>query len=198
MIKGTWDGIQSSTGLIVTDATLTAITITPEDTTIAQGTTEQFTAEGTYSDNTTLDITHIVDWKSSDTGIGVINADGLAEGVASGEVEISASFDVDGDTISEAVTLTVTNATIESITVVPEDSTIEEGESQQFTATGSFSDDSEQDITDLATWLTIDNTVGTISNSPNNRGLFVSIDSGTTIIEATFGGVSGETLLTVE
>ena len=113
-------------------------------------------------------------------------------------VEISASFDVDGDTISATAALTVTSAVIESISVTPDDSTIEVGESQQFTATGTFSDDSEQDITELATWHTIDNTVGTISNSPNSRGLFVSIDFGNTIIEATFGGVSGQTLLTVE
>ena len=197
-ISGAWQGIESSTGLLVTSATLNAITIFPEEATIAQGTTAQFEAEGTFSDDTTLDITDIVDWQSSDTGIGVVNAEGLATGVASGVVEISASFDVDGDTISATAALTVTSAVIESISVTPEDSTIEGGESQQFTATGTFSDDSEQDITELATWHTIDNTVGTISNSPNSRGLFVSIDFGNTIIEATFGGVSGQTLLTVE
>jgi hypothetical protein len=94
--------------------------------------------------------------------------------------------------------LTVTNAIIDSISVTPEDRTIENGANQQFVATGTFSDDSQQDITDLATWLTIDNSVGTISNSPNSRGLFVSIAAGVTVIEATFGGVSGETVLKVK
>lgn len=198
IISGAWQTITSSTNLLVTAATLTSIEISPEAATIAQGTTVQYEAEGTFSDDTTLDITDIVDWTSSDTDVGVINAEGLATGVTPGEVEIKASFDVDDDTISATATLTVTNAVIDSISVTPENSTIEEGENQQFTATGTFSDDSEQDITDLATWLTINNAVGTISNSPNSRGLFVSIDTGNTIIQATFGGVSGETLLTVE
>ena len=198
IISGAWQTITSSTNLLVTAATLTSIEISPEAATVAQGTTVQYEAEGTFSDDTTLDITDIVDWTSSDTDVGVINAEGLATGVTPGEVEIKASFDVDDDTISATATLTVTNADIDSISVTPENSTIEEGENQQFTATGTFSDDSEQDITDLATWLTINNAVGTISNSPNSRGLFVSIDTGNTIIQATFGGVSGETLLTVE
>jgi hypothetical protein len=197
-ISAAWQGIESSTGLLVSSATLNAITITPEEPTIAQGTTAQFEAEGTFSDNSTLDITDIVDWQSVDTSVGVVNAEGLATGVAPGETEISAAFAVNGDTITATAVLTVTNAVIETITITPDDSIIEVGGSRQFTATGTFSDDSEQDITDLATWLTTDNAVGTISNSPNSRGLFVSIDPGSTFIEATFGGVSGQTSLTVE
>ena len=98
---------------------------------------------------------------------------------------------------SATAVLTVTNAVIVSISVTPENSTIENGASQKFTATGTFSDDSEQDITELANWLTFDNSIGTISNSPDSRGSFSSIASGSTTIEASFGGISGETLLTV-
>jgi hypothetical protein len=94
--------------------------------------------------------------------------------------------------------LTVTNAVIISISLSPANSTIAADTNQQFIATGTFSDNSEQDITDLATWFTINNSVGTISNSPNSRGLFVSIDSGSTVIEATFGLINGQTGLTVE
>lgn len=197
-ISAAWQDLQSSTGLSVSGATLTVITISPEEGTIARGTTMQFEAEGTYSDDTILDITDLVEWQSSDTGVGIVNAAGLATGVAPGEVEISITTDVADDTLSATAALTITDAVMESISLAPGDSTIAEGESQQFTATGIFSDDTEQDITDLATWFTSDNSVGTIINSPDSPGLFVSIDTGTVSIEATFGGVSGETLLTVE
>jgi len=198
-ISAAWQGIESSTGLLVASATLTAINVLPEEATIAQGTTAQFEAEGTLSDNTTLeDIADIVDWQSLDTGIGNVNASGLAEGVTPGETEIIATFGADGDAISATAVLTVTDAVIEAISITPDDTIIKVGENQQFTATGTFSDESEQDITDLANWFTIDNAVGTISNSSDSKGLFTSIDSGNTIIEATFGGVSGDTLLTVE
>ena len=196
-ITGAWQGIESNASLLVTDTTLTAVTITPETATIAQGTTVQFEAEGTFSDDTPQDITDIVDWQSTDNGIGIIDTNGLAEGIAPGQADISASYDVGSNTISATAALTVTNAVIESIIVTPENSTIQVDENQQFRATGTFSDNSEQDITELATWLTTNNSVGTISNSSNSRGLFSSIASGATVIKASFGGISGETLLTV-
>ena len=197
-ISAAWQGIQAISSLSVTGASMTAITISPEMGTIARGTTVQFEAEGTYSDDTTLDITDMVDWQSSDTVVGVVNTDGLATGVSAGEVEITARIEVDGDTMSATAALTITDTVIDSIRITPDNLTITEGASQQFNATGTFSDDTEQDITELATWFTTNNSVGTIINSPNSRGLFVSLAPGAVIIEATFGGVRGETLLTVE
>jgi hypothetical protein len=197
-ISGAWQGVDANADLLVSAATLTAITVTPEQATIAQGTTVQFKADGKFSDGSVLDVTDVVDWQSDDQGIGIFKADGLAEGVTAGTTDISAFFEVDGETIEDVAELIVTDAVIESIVITPEDSTIEVEESQQFTATGTFSDDSEQDITELANWLTTDNSVGTISNTSGNRGLFTSTDTGSTTIEANFGGVTGETAITVE
>jgi hypothetical protein len=196
-ITGAWQGIESSASLFVTDAILNAITVTPEAATIAQGTSLQFQAEGSYSDGTFMDITDMVDWQSTDDGIGIVYTDGLAEGIAPGQADITASYDVGGNIISDTAVLTVSDAVIESIIVTPENSTIQVGENQQYSATGTFSDGSEQDITELATWLTTNNSVGTVSNSSDSRGLFSSIASGATDIKASFGGISGETLLTV-
>ena len=83
------------------------------------------------------------------------------------------------------------------MTITPENPTIEMGENQQFTATGIFSDISEQDITELANWLTTDNSVGTISNTSGSRGLFTSTARGTTVIEANFDGTTGNIQITV-
>ncbi|KPJ98007.1 MAG: hypothetical protein AMJ60_09745 [Desulfobacterales bacterium SG8_35] len=197
-ITATWQGIEAATSLSVIGSSLTEITISPEEGSIAQGTTAQFEAQATYSDGTTEDITDMVDWESSDTAVALIYDDGLATGIAPGEIEISAAFVTDGDTLSATAALTITDAVIDSIILTPENSTIAVGASQQFGATGIFSDNSEQDITDLVNWFTSNNSVGTISNSFANKGLFISIASGAVTIEATFGGVSGETLLTVE
>jgi hypothetical protein len=196
-ITGGWQGIESSATLVVTDDELDAITITPDSATIAQGTSLQFQAEGTYTDGTTIDMTDMVDWQSSANSIAVVFADGVAEGIAPGQAEISASFDVKGNTLSATAMLTVTDAVLESIIVTPENSTIQVGENQQYSATGTFSDGSEQDLTGIATWLSTDDTVGTISNSSFSRGLFISTGPGTTFIEAFFNGIGDETLLTV-
>ena len=192
-IAGAWQGIESSASLLVTDATLTAVTVTPETATIAQRTSVQFEAEGTFSDDTTQDIRDLVDWQSTDDAIGIVYTNGLAEGIAPGEIEITASYDVDGDTISDTAVLTVSDAFLESISVTPENSTIQVGENQQYSATGTFSDNSEQDITRSVTWLTSDHTVGSISS----QGLLKGNGAGTISIEAFFDEISGETLLTV-
>jgi hypothetical protein len=198
-ISGAWQGLEASADLLVSTANLTSITITPEQATIAKGTTVQFTADGEFSDGTIEDITDAVDWQSADQGVGEVNADdGLATGISAGTTDISASFEVSGETKEDTAELIVTDAVIEFIVITPEESRIKEGENQQFMATGIFSDDTEQDITELANWLTTDNRVGTISNTSGSRGLFAGIARGTTFIEASFGGVTGVTRITVE
>jgi hypothetical protein len=197
-ISAEWLGFAANADLLVSAATLTSITITPEQATIAKGTTVQFDADGEFSDGSVLDVTDVVNWQSADESVGVVNTDGLSTGISAGTTDISASFEVGGDTIEAAAELIVTDAVIESIVITPEESRIKEDENQQFTATGIFSDDSEQDITELAAWLTTDDSVGTISNTSGTKGLFVSTARGTTFIEASFGSVNGETDITVE
>jgi len=201
-ITATWQGIppfSASTSLVVTEVVLTSIIIEPVNATIALGTTIQFQARGTYSDNTTPLITDIVDWQSEPIGIASINAGGLATGIAPGTVTITASFDVNGTIITDSTELTVTDAIISLITVTPADSTLAVNTSQQFAAKGIFSDSSTQDITEISAWTATPNTVGTISNTPGERGLFTgNNNTGDTVIKATFDGVSGNTSLTVQ
>jgi hypothetical protein len=197
-ITGTWQDIAASSSLSVTEAVLTAITITPSRPSIALGTAIQFTAEGTYSDKSTSDVTDIVDWQSFPSNISYMYEGGLAEGVATGQAEISASLEVDNNTISDSVVLLVTNASLVSIMVTPENSRIQVDKSLQYTATGTFSDNTQQDITNTVTWISSNPAVGTISNSSISRGRFTSTGTGTTFIEAFYGGISDETPLTVE
>ena len=205
-ITGTWQGLASSTNLLVTPAILNSITITPEVTTIAQGTTVQFQAEGKYSDDRIEDITDMVNWQSADNSIAIIDNKGLAEGIATGQVEISATLDVNGSTFSDTFVLRITDAFIQSIRVTPENSTIQAGEELQYTATGTFSDNTQQDITRDVTWLSSNPSAGSIIYYGVSGGLFTSTCESTgpctTIIEAFIntgiGNVSDTTVLTVE
>jgi uncharacterized protein YjdB len=72
--------------------TVTSITVTTDNPSIASGSTAQFTATGTHSDATKSDITSQVSWASSDTNIAQIDNTGLATGVAAGTVTITASL----------------------------------------------------------------------------------------------------------
>src|SRR5207245_6393546 len=68
---------------------------------------------------------------------------------------------------------------------------------RQFTATGTFSDSTTQDLTTQVTWSSSSTAVATISNAGGSQGLATSVAAGTTTITATLGGVSVSTTLTV-
>jgi len=71
---------------------LTAIAVTPSDPSIAVGSTEQFTATATYSDNSTANVTSTVTWAVANTGVATITAGGLATGETTGSTQVTASL----------------------------------------------------------------------------------------------------------
>ena len=86
-----------------------------------------------------------------------------------------------------------TTATLSSIAVNPTNPTLQIGHTQQFTATGTYSDNSTKDITSEVTWTSSKTSVATISSS----GLATTASGGASTIVATLGTVSGSTTLTV-
>ena len=150
-------------------ATLESITVAPASATIEQGQTQQFSATGSYSDGGSQDLTSTATWTSSDTTAATIDSTGLASGLAPGAAGITAALD---GVTSNTATLTVTTppATLESITVAPASATIEQGQTQQFSATGSYSDGGSQDLTSTATWTSSDTTAATIDSTGSLPG----------------------------
>lgn len=103
----------------------------------------------------------------------------------------------DGTLTGNAVTISLTvTAYLQSIAVVPSNGAngnINNGYSQQFIATGTWSDSTTQDITNQVAWESSDTSKATI----NSTGLASSLSEGTTTFKATSGTVSGTSNLTV-
>jgi RHS repeat-associated protein len=81
-----------------------------------------------------------------------------------------------------------------SINVTPADLTLFRGQSRQYKATGVYSDSTTQDITASVTWNSTNSVVADI----NAAGLVTATDTGTSTIQATTGGITGGTGLTVQ
>lgn len=174
------------TPVTVSDATLTSIAVDPDNVSIIKGTTQQFTATGTFSDNTTQNLTSQVAWSAlSTTFVTIDSRTGLAYGERVGTTLITAKL----DTISVYTPITVLPGTLESITVAPVKWCIARGKTQQYTATGSFSDNSTMDITNQVTWTSSDEAMVTI----NAKGLATGAGVGSADITATLLGVSTST-----
>ena len=179
--------------LTVKAAALQSIAVSPASASINQSQTQQFTATGTYSDGSTKDITTNVTWTSSNTGVATIGANsGLAAGVSAGSSQITATL---GSVASSGHSLSVNAVTLQSITVAPANPSISKSQTQQFTATGSYSDGSNKDVTASVTWQSSNTAVATIGT---NSGLATGIAGGASQITATLGGVvSASDILTV-
>jgi trimeric autotransporter adhesin len=189
--------VSGSTGLTVTPASLVSIALIPADPSIANGTKQQFAATGTYTDSSTHDVTATVTWSSSDATVATISnasgSNGLAGSTGQGTATITAVLGA----ISGSTGLTVTPAALVSIAVMPANSSIANGTSQQFAASGTYTDNSTQPLTTAVTWSSSATTVAAISNAPGSNGLATSVSQGPTTITATLGAVSGSTDLTV-
>lgn len=192
-ITAAFGGRMASTTVTVTAAALRSIAISATPSlSVAAGLTLSLTATGTYTDNSTADLSDTATWSSGNTTIATM-AGRVATGVAMGNATISAVM----SGVTGTATLQVTAAQLVSIAVTPANATLPLGSTRQFTATGTFTDSSTQNLTTQVTWTSSDDTRVAISNADGSRGLATGLALGTVTITATMGGVSGQTGLEV-
>ena len=188
-ITATVGGFTDSTTLTVTPATLQSIAVAPASATVVAGTSQAFSVSGIYSDGSIQLLLEGVSWSSSAPGIAAVDSNGLANAIAAGQARIEAEF----AGFSASADLTVTAPTLVSITVTPPQPTVGIGGSQQFTATGVFSDGSQQDLTSQVQWVSSNAAVALIGNN----GLARALSTGSSTITVHYGTVTGSAALTV-
>ncbi len=180
--------------LTVNTATLTAISVAPPTPTVLVGATQQFTANGSYSDSTSFNLTSLVSWQTSDSSVATVNSAGLATAVsAPGTAIISASY----RGVLGSTAMTVSAVPLTSITVVPavngSVTTLPLGITEQFKAKKNGSDAAADDITRSVTWRSSNTGILTVDAA----GLVTPQAAGQVIITATSGTISGTFDMTV-
>jgi uncharacterized protein YjdB len=186
--------VSGTAALLVESSALSSVTVTPATATVAEQTATQFNAIGTFGDGSTQNLTSSVSWTSTPASVATVSnaspTKGLAAGVAPGTATIAALF----AGLQGSAMLTVTNATLNTITVAPSDTSISLGGTQQFTATGSFSDGTTEDLTAQVTWSSSEVSVATITAG----GLASTAGQGVTTITAKMNDISGTATLNVD
>jgi len=185
--------IAGTSTLTVGPPALVSLAITPANASFALGTALPLKATGTYTDGSTLDVTSSVTWSTANSAIATVNSQGLATSAAVGSTSVNATL----GSISGTTTLTVSPATLVSIAVTPAIPVIPLGTTKQFSATGTFTDGSTQDITGTVQWSSDNPAVATISNSNGSQGMAASVATGAANITATQSTIQGSTTLTV-
>jgi uncharacterized protein YjdB len=182
------------------NATLQSIAVTPTSPSVTVGNTVAFTATGTYSDGSTQNLTSTSAWSASNSDATIQTTGqaqpGLAKGVSVGSVTITAKNSGVSGTAMLAVN--ANNSTLQSIAVTPASPTLAVGVTQQFTATGTYSDGSTQNITASVTWKSSSTADATIETTGQAQpGLATGVAAGNVTITATSGSVNGMAMLTV-
>ncbi len=120
-------------------------------------------------DNVTLfqqDVSNAATW-SGDANAAVSYVNGLQElaaGVVSGTSNLSASFAVPGGSpATGAATLNISSGQLGTISLVPGTTAVPLDGSQQFRATGNFTDGTQADLSLLATWGSSNEAITTVS-----------------------------------
>ena len=177
---------------------LTAIAVNPGTSSVAAGRTQQFTAQGTFSNGSTKDISSLVTWTSSTAPVSTINSAGLAQSYSQGTSTITATFTGPAaGTVTGTGTFTVTAPALVAVVVtdatavIPgsrtslETTRIAKGTGHQYVAYGIYSDGGERNlpnsITSSVTWASTPATFATIDST----GRATSVAAGTATITAT-------------
>ena len=175
-------GAQSdSLTLDVAAASLQSIAVTAENsrTTLARGTTLQLTATGTYSDGSTQDLTSQVAWSSSNTAFAAIDqsagTNGLLSALGTGSLTVTATLQ---GVVSPDLSITVSGATLSSLSISPTSPTVSVGQTLQLSATGNFSDGSSQDVTRDVVWSSANTAIATVSGSTGTEGVVKALATG--------------------
>ena len=181
------------------DHTLLSLTVSPTSAARTVGGDAGFAATAHFSDNTTQDVTTSAAWLSLSTGVVTVGSSSdpwPMHCVGAGTSTIVATY----NGFSGQGTLTCTAPTVptlSSITVTPVNPTQYDGLSVGFTATGTYSDGSKQNITSSVTWASGTPAVGTVGPlTATESGNCLT--TGSTVITATdpTTGVNGTTTLT--
>lgn len=168
--------------------TISSISIDPPEATLVGGSTRALVVTAVYSNGTTGDVTQQVTFTTSNTAVATVNG-AVVTAVGGGTATITATL----GTLTDTSLITVSNATVTAIAVLPGTATIAVGATVSFTADATLSDGTHQNVTTSATWTSGTTTVASVAAT----GVATGGGAGMATITASFGGRSGTATLTV-
>jgi trimeric autotransporter adhesin len=194
-VTATFSGKSGTTTVTVADASLTSITVTPATASITAGKTQAFTATGSYSNGTTVDLTTQATWSSSNVSVAQVSNASASRGVATALTAGSATISATLGTVSGSAKLTVGDALLVSLIISPTTASITVGKTQTFTATAVY----ENGTTGNAqggTWSSSNTATATI-NGQGTRTTATGVAAGSTTITFTYQSKSVSATLSV-
>ena len=168
---------------------LNSLTVTPGSLSIPLGQTAQLKVTGLFNNGVSENATNSVIWQSMNPGVVTVSSDGLVASVAVGTTKVIANK----SGVIAATTVVVSKAALQAVSLSPPPSSITLGQTAQLVATGTFTDKTTQDLTDLVSWSASQPSVATVSAT----GVVTSRAVGSTAVTASLGDISASGQITV-
>lgn len=165
----------------VTAARLVSLDVQPGTASVAEGVQQQYTAFGTYTDGSVLDLTGSVTWSSDNPSAFVSNApgfQGLATGASPGDATIQALDP--GTGITGTASLNVRPAEVVAVRITPRNGSVMTFDVLQMTATATMTNGQQVDVTTSVTWSSLNPDKATVDSG----GLVQGVAVGTARIRA--------------
>ncbi|HEV8217510.1 MAG TPA: Ig-like domain-containing protein [Gemmatimonadaceae bacterium] len=193
-ITATSEGKSGTATIFVSQVPVASITVSPSPATVAGTQTIQLTA--TVKDQNGVVVTdRTVSWSTNNSSVAMVSPTGLTAVVTgnnTGNVNVSATITATSETKSVGTNVTVTPNPVATVTVSPSPASVKKNDKVTLTATPR--DANNNVLTGRAvTWSSSNTNVATVSASGEVTGK----NSGTAVITATIGGVSGTSTVTV-
>lgn len=193
-LQASLDGIVASTILIVTNASLTSLEISPGSLQLAAGTHMEVDLIGHYSDGSTQNLETQASWTIMDTAIAslsdpLVTGSLQVTGLAVGSTQLTASL---GGSNAQ-IDITVSAASLTQIILSPDTPNLPLGTQLSLSATGLYSDGSSQNLSNQVSWSNADSGILTIDAS----GLVQPQATGSSIVSASLAGITANTLVTI-
>jgi hypothetical protein len=185
-VSASYGGLSAATYFTVPALVSTAIVAPPAG---SVGQVVAFRLIQTYSDGSTQDITNSVGWAVSPTGLATIDTTGHLTCLAAGTVQVS-EFQA-GQPI-QSVSYTIAAVALQSITIGTLAPSLTVGATMQLTASGAYTDGSQQDLTAKVRWNAA-NPAASISST----GLITAQAAGLAVLVATYQGIQGSLTLNI-
>lgn len=189
----TYNGMGTHIPVVVTGKTLSlqSIAVDPADITVSAGSTQQLQVYATYSDGSVQTVTAQATYQIAASSVATVASNGLVTAVAAGSTTVTVLFE--GKSRSVPVTVSATEAKVESIAIDPASMSVSVGASQQLTVTATYNDGSTRNVTGSVLYENTQPEIVSVSND----GLITGISSGTTTVLATFGDKTASINITV-
>lgn len=195
IISAYFAGKSASANLIVSDAELMSIDVTPASSKVAMGMQQQFKAIALYSDGSQRVVTDLVEWSSNSNKATLLNQDnpGLFQANSQGEVLVIARL----KDVQSFTSLEITDAILNSLSLGLEADKQALGSSQQLIAYGQYSDGTTVDVTDQVNWASSNTSVAKVSNANGSKGLVSTVSTGTVNVSAQLGSIQSDQSLEI-